>query len=49
VATAAAEGVRLSRAAGDRYSLGMMLMNQGYAALGSGRAAEAVYTEKGKT
>jgi DNA-binding CsgD family transcriptional regulator len=33
VTTAAAEGARLSREAGDLYSLGMMLMNQGYAAL----------------
>jgi predicted ATPase/DNA-binding CsgD family transcriptional regulator len=36
VATAAADGARLSREAGDLYSLGMMLMNQGYAALRSG-------------
>ncbi|WP_051808449.1 ATP-binding protein [Actinoplanes subtropicus] len=42
VAIAAAAGVRLSRAAGDSYSLGMMLMNLGYAILGSGRAAEAI-------
>jgi predicted ATPase/DNA-binding CsgD family transcriptional regulator len=34
-ATAAAEGARLSREAGDLYSLGQMLMNQGYAALQS--------------
>jgi predicted ATPase/DNA-binding CsgD family transcriptional regulator len=41
VATAAAEGARLSREAGDLYSLGMMLMNQGYAALGSGAVRDA--------
>ena len=41
VATAAAEGVRLSRAAGDLYSLGMMLMNRGYAALRSGALRDA--------
>ena len=41
VAAAAAEGARLSRAAGDLYSLGMMLMNQGYAALGTGALQDA--------
>ena len=41
VATAAAEGARLSREAGDLYSLGMMLMNQGYAALRSGAVGNA--------
>ncbi|GAA2716358.1 LuxR C-terminal-related transcriptional regulator [Actinoplanes palleronii] len=47
VTAAAAEGARLSREAGDLYSLGMMLMNQGYAALGSGapRQAEELLTE----
>ena len=47
VATAAAQGARLSRAAGDLYSLGMMLMNQGYAALRSGdlRNADEWLTE----
>ncbi|KUL40047.1 LuxR C-terminal-related transcriptional regulator [Actinoplanes awajinensis] len=47
VTAAAAEGARLSREAGDLYSLGMMLMNQGYAALGSGapREAEELLTE----
>ncbi len=34
--SAAADGVRLSREAGDLYSLGMGLMNQGFAALTSG-------------
>ncbi|GLZ01224.1 LuxR C-terminal-related transcriptional regulator [Actinoplanes sp. NBRC 103695] len=45
--TAAAEGARLSRETGDFYSLGMMLMNQGYAALRSGafRDAEQWLTE----
>jgi predicted ATPase/DNA-binding CsgD family transcriptional regulator len=45
--TAAAEGARLSREAGDLYSLGMMLMNQGYATLRSGtpRDAEGWLTE----
>jgi predicted ATPase/DNA-binding CsgD family transcriptional regulator len=41
VAAAAAEGARLSREAGDLYSLGMMLMNQGYAALRSGALRDA--------
>jgi predicted ATPase/DNA-binding CsgD family transcriptional regulator len=41
VATSAAEGARLSREAGDLYSLGMMLMNQGYAALRSGAPHDA--------
>jgi predicted ATPase/DNA-binding CsgD family transcriptional regulator len=41
VSTAAAEGARLSRAAGDLYSLGMMLMNQGYAALALGALHDA--------
>ncbi len=41
VMTAAAEGARLSREAGDLYSLAMMLMNQGYAALGSGALRDA--------
>ena len=41
VTTAAAEGARLSREAGDLYSLGMMLMNQGYAALRSGAPRDA--------
>ncbi|WP_125776029.1 LuxR C-terminal-related transcriptional regulator [Antribacter gilvus] len=40
-ATAGAEGARLSREAGDLYSLGMMLMNQGYAALRSGALPDA--------
>ncbi|MEV6846209.1 LuxR C-terminal-related transcriptional regulator [Actinoplanes sp. NPDC051411] len=40
-ARAAAEGVRVSRATGDLYSLGMMLMNQGYAALRMGDLATA--------
>jgi tetratricopeptide (TPR) repeat protein len=38
---AAAEGARLSREAGDLYSLGMMLMNQGYAALRTGAPGAA--------
>ena len=33
VRSAASDGARLSREAGDLYSLGMMLMNQGFAAL----------------
>jgi predicted ATPase/DNA-binding CsgD family transcriptional regulator len=41
VTAAAAEGARLSREAGDLYSLGMMLMNQGYAALRSGALRDA--------
>ena len=35
------EGARLSREAGDLYSLGMMLLNQGFAALISGDLREA--------
>jgi len=47
VTASAAAGARLSREAGDLYSLGMMLMNQGYAALLSGalRDAEQWLTE----
>ncbi len=41
VMTAATEGARLSREAGDLYSLGMMLMNRGYAALRSGAPRDA--------
>jgi ATP/maltotriose-dependent transcriptional regulator MalT len=41
VSAAAAEGARLSREAGDLYSLAMMRMNQGYAALGSGALRDA--------
>ena len=41
VRSAAAEGTRLSREANDLYSLGMMLMNQGFAALTSGQHREA--------
>ncbi|MGC9670052.1 ATP-binding protein [Planosporangium sp. 12N6] len=41
VRSAAAEGARLSREAGDLYSLDMMLMNQGFAALLSGDLPEA--------
>jgi predicted ATPase/DNA-binding CsgD family transcriptional regulator len=41
VSMAAAEGARLSREACDLYSLGMMLMNQGYAALESGALRDA--------
>jgi predicted ATPase/DNA-binding CsgD family transcriptional regulator len=41
VRSAAAAGVRLSREVGDLYSLGMMLMNQGFAALRSGELPEA--------
>jgi predicted ATPase/DNA-binding CsgD family transcriptional regulator len=41
VSTAAAQGAKLSREAGDLYSLGMMLMNQGYAALRSGSVRDA--------
>jgi DNA-binding CsgD family transcriptional regulator len=41
VVAASQEGARLSRAAGDRYSLAMMLLNQGLAALGTGAVAEA--------
>jgi predicted ATPase/DNA-binding CsgD family transcriptional regulator len=36
VRSAADDGALLSREAGDRYTLGMMLLNQGFAALGSG-------------
>lgn len=39
--SAAADGARLSRRAGDLYSLSMMLLNQGFAALRSGDADEA--------
>ncbi|GAA1040089.1 LuxR family transcriptional regulator [Virgisporangium ochraceum] len=39
--SAAADGARLSRSAGDLYSLTMMLLNQGFAALRSGDADEA--------
>jgi predicted ATPase/DNA-binding CsgD family transcriptional regulator len=41
VRSAASEGVRLSREAGDLYSLGMMLMNLGSAALRAGDPHEA--------
>jgi predicted ATPase/DNA-binding CsgD family transcriptional regulator len=41
VRSAAAAGARLSREANDLYSLGMMLMNQGFAALASGQLPEA--------
>jgi len=39
--SAAADGARLSRRTGDLYSLTMMLLNQGFAALRSGDAGEA--------
>jgi predicted ATPase/DNA-binding NarL/FixJ family response regulator len=39
--SAASEGTRLSREAGDLYSLDMMLMNQGFAALLSGDLRES--------
>jgi len=39
--SAAADGARLSRRAGDLYSLTWMLLNQGFAALRSGDAGEA--------
>jgi hypothetical protein len=44
---AAAEGARLSREAGDLYSLDMMLMNQGFATLRAGdlAASEPRFTE----
>jgi DNA-binding NarL/FixJ family response regulator len=42
VADAASEGARLAREAGDLYSLGMMLMNRGYAALRTGEVDNAV-------
>ncbi len=47
VMVAAEEGARLSREAGDLYSLGMMLMNHGFAALRSGdvTAAEQRFSE----
>ena len=47
VTAAATEGARLSRDAGDLYSLGMMLMNLGFAALMTGdlREAEQRFTE----
>src|SRR5690606_2379668 len=41
VTAAAAEGARVSREAGDLYSLAMMLMNQGYAALRCGAVQDA--------
>jgi predicted ATPase/DNA-binding CsgD family transcriptional regulator len=41
VTTSAAEGARLSRETGDLYSLSMMLMNLGYAALRSGALRDA--------
>ncbi len=41
VRSAASEGARLSREAGDLYSLGMMLLNEGFAALMSGDLREA--------
>jgi predicted ATPase/DNA-binding CsgD family transcriptional regulator len=41
VRSAAAQGARLSREAGDLYSLGMMLLNQGFAALMSGDLHES--------
>ena len=41
VRSAAAEGARISRAAGDSYSLGMMLLNQGFAALAAGDLRES--------
>jgi predicted ATPase/DNA-binding CsgD family transcriptional regulator len=41
VRDAAAVGVRLSREAGDLYSLDMMLMNQGFAALRAGEFHES--------
>jgi len=47
VRSAAVPGARLSREAGDLYSLGMMLLNQGFAALMSGdlRESEQQLTE----
>ena len=47
VMAAAEKGAQLSREAGDIYSLGMMLMNHGFAALRSGdlREAERNFTE----
>jgi DNA-binding CsgD family transcriptional regulator len=47
VRSAAAAGARLSREAGDLYSLDMMLVNQGFAALMSGdlRESEQRFTE----
>jgi predicted ATPase/DNA-binding CsgD family transcriptional regulator len=41
VRLAATEGARVSHQAGDLYSLDMMLMNQGFAALRAGDAGEA--------
>jgi DNA-binding CsgD family transcriptional regulator len=41
VRSAASHGARLSRQAGDLYSLGMMLLNQGFAALMSGDLDQA--------
>jgi predicted ATPase/DNA-binding CsgD family transcriptional regulator len=47
VRSAADDGALLSREAGDLYTLGMMLLNQGFAALGSGaqRAAGERFAE----
>jgi predicted ATPase/DNA-binding CsgD family transcriptional regulator len=47
VKSAASQGARLSREAGDLYALGMMLLNQGFAALRSGdfRESEQWLTE----
>jgi predicted ATPase/DNA-binding CsgD family transcriptional regulator len=41
VRSAASQGARLSRESGDLYSLGMMLLNQGFAALISGDLRES--------
>ncbi len=41
VRAAASEGIRLSREAGDTYTLGMMLLNAGFAALMSGDLRES--------
>ena len=41
VRSAASQGARLSREAGDLYSLGMMLLNQGFAALMAGDLRES--------
>jgi hypothetical protein len=41
VRSAAAQGARLARVAGDGYSHAMMLLNQGFAALMSGDRREA--------
>ena len=47
VSAAASEGVRLSREAGDLYSLGMMLLNQGVTAMIAGdlNGSKPLYTE----